>query len=364
LVIVPAVAGLAALLLCYLYSFLPMRWAPRIGLVDRPREDRHHDRPTPLGGGLAMLAALAIPCLGGGIILWALDLYTSPSWLPYELFVRYDELPERTSIALLGCTALLAAVGLVDDLRRWKPLVKFIFQVVIATGVVVLGEVRLLEMFGPAVSTPATVLWIVLITNAVNFLDNVDGLAAGVVAICAAALLAAAAAAGQLFVCVWLAMLIGLCLGFLLHNFPPAKIFMGDAGSMPLGFLLAVLSILTTYYRGEPSAGMVSLLAPLVALAVPLYDTASVITLRLSEGRSPFVGDTRHFSHRLLRRGMSPRRAVLTIYLATAATSMGAALLPHVRPAAAAVVFAQTAGIVGIIALLETAGRQGTPNEE
>ena len=171
--------------------------------------------------------------------------------------------------------------------------------------------------------------------------------------ICAGALLVAAAVSGQLFVGGWLCLLLGGTLGFLVLNFPPARLFMGDAGSLVLGYFLGVLTIQTTYYRGGASGEYYGLFVPMVLLAVPLYDTISVITLRLAERRNPMVGDTRHFSHRLLRRGLSPRQAVLVIYLATAATALGAARLPTADRTGAMLVFAQTLLIVLMIALME-----------
>jgi UDP-GlcNAc:undecaprenyl-phosphate GlcNAc-1-phosphate transferase len=185
-------------------------------------------------------------------------------------------------------------------------------------------------------------------------MDNMDGLAAGVAAICAAALLAAAASLGQLFVSAWLCLLLGALLGFLPYNFPPAKVFMGDAGSLVIGYLLGVVSCLTTYVPPGATYYLYGIFVPVVLMAVPLYDAASVILLRLHEGRSPMIGDRHHFSHRLLRRGMKVRAAVGTIYLCTAGTAISASLLPHVADRIGAIlVFAQVLIILMTIALLE-----------
>jgi UDP-GlcNAc:undecaprenyl-phosphate GlcNAc-1-phosphate transferase len=132
---------------------------------------------------------------------------------------------------------------------------------------------------------------------------------------------------------------------------------MGDAGSMVIGFLLGVLSCLTTYVQPDRGFTVYGMLAPVVLMAVPLYDVVSVVILRIRAGQNPVAGDRRHFSHRLLRRGMTVRGAVLTVYLCTAATAIAASLLPHVSTwIAAAMIFAQTGLIVMVIALLESSG--------
>ena len=217
----------------------------------------------------------------------------------------------------------------------------------------IVADVRVLTVAGPGVSIAASTLWLVMIINAFNFLDNMDGLAGSVGIVCGAALLAAAVQMEQWFVAGWLCVLVGALLGFLPFNFPRARTFMGDAGSTVVGYFLAVLSCLTTYVPpGEP-LDVGRMLTPLVLMAVPLYDMASVIALRLRSGLSIFVGDRRHFSHRLLDRGMAPTAAVLTIVLCTAGTAIAAALLPRVDGAGAMLVAAQTALILLIMALLE-----------
>ena len=141
--------------------------------------------------------------------------------------------------------------------------------------------------------------------------------------------------------------------GFLAFNFPPARIFMGDAGSLPIGYSLAVLSVLTTYYESGSGAPPYALAMPLVILAVPLYDFGSVVVIRLFEGRNPMKGDQRHFSHRLVDRGLSRRFAVLTIYLATAATGLCATLLPDATPRETLTIGVIVLAVLAIIAILE-----------
>lgn len=226
-------------------------------------------------------------------------------------------------------------------------------------------ETRLLTMLDQRVggiwlSIAVTVLWFLIVTNALNFLDNMDGLSAGVAAIAGTCFLAAAALNGQWFVAATLALIVGSSLGFLIFNFRPgrggAKIFMGDGGSLVLGFLLAFLTVRTTYYRGEgtgPAGGWYGVFMPLVVLAVPIYDFLSVCAIRISQGRSPFVGDRQHLSHRLVRLGLSEGSAVGVIYGLTAVTGLSGIILASLAPWAAVVVGVQTIVILMLVALFE-----------
>jgi UDP-GlcNAc:undecaprenyl-phosphate GlcNAc-1-phosphate transferase len=268
----------------------------------------------------------------------------------------WEQLP--LLLGFLGGCLVLGLLGLIDDRRDLGPFVKLGVQLLTTTLFVVLCDVRLLVFLPTWASVVVTVLWITTVTNAFNFLDNMDGLSAGVACVCSVAFMAAAASVAppQWFVVATLACLVGSLLGFLCWNFPPAKVFMGDAGSLVIGFVLGVLTVRTTFLpEGAPLAGRwYALLAPVVVLALPLYDLVTVSLIRLSRGKSPFVGDTNHFSHRLVARGMTRRTAVLCLYLVAAATSIAAILLPAVTtPLAAGMIFAQTLLILGVIALLE-----------
>ena len=306
------------------------------------------------------MLAIVLPSLLAVAVarVWTGEGNGPPSWLSGSVAMHIEGAASRVPMAvviLIGA-AVLCLVGLIDDRRRLGPWIKLVAQVAVSVAVVVVGNVRILTMLGEHASTMISVLWMLIIINAINFLDNMDGLAAGVTLVVACVLLAAAASIGQLFVSAWLCLLIGASAGFLVFNFPPAHIFMGDAGSTVLGFFLAVLSMLTTYYNPTAVGNqrMYGLLIPLILLAVPLYDFASVMIIRIREKRNPMVGDTRHFSHRLVARGMTVRAAVLTIYLCTAVTGIAAVLLPHVPDWAAILLAAQVLGVLGIVALLES----------
>ncbi len=340
-------------------TLIVRRVAPRIGFVDKPGGRKIHPNAKPLGGGTAIFAGVAAPLLA--ILLL---LYTSAfgehagRWNP--AFVRGAH--EHTPLALGLLAAMLAMhlLGLADDRKALGPYFKLIVQLCIVGGFVIGFDCRALTMLdhlgmGPWPSIAVTVLWIAAVTNAFNFLDNMDGLSAGVAAVCTTAFLITALSIQQWFVASALALLLGALLGFLCFNFAPATIFMGDGGSLVIGLLLGVLTVRTTYLPPDTpwASGWYAVFAPVIVLAVPLYDLIVVSIIRVWRGRSPFVGDTNHFSHRLVARGMSRRTAVLCLYLITASTSIAAILLPHVSPAFAPLIFLQTLLILGVVALLE-----------
>jgi UDP-GlcNAc:undecaprenyl-phosphate GlcNAc-1-phosphate transferase len=261
---------------------------------------------------------------------------------------------------ILAGGVVLHLLGLWDDLRPLGALPKLGVMAIVGLLVSVVGEVRIAEMWGPVASVLLTTAWIVVVTNAFNFLDNMDGLSAGVACICAAFLVVCGVMAGQVLVPGLACIFLGAMLGFLFFNFPPARIFMGDAGSLLVGYMLAVVAILTSYYESGSGRPPFALAMPLVVLAVPLYDFTSVVIIRLLEGRNPLRGDQRHFSHRLVERGLSRRSAVLTIYLATAATGLGATLLPEAGLREAVTIVALVALVLLIIAILEVPLRQSS----
>ncbi len=333
------------------------RVAIRRNFVDLPGGHKRHTRPVALGGGIAITFALVAPIvLGFFFLLLVSEQGEAPPWMPELVRIHVPGLLSRANVAvaIAAGALLLHALGIIDDKKHLSPWIKLMVQIGVAGMLVVGFDVRVLSFLGTVPSSMASILWIVLITNAFNFLDNMDGLGAGVAAITAAIFALAAIRVEQIFVPTLAFLVVGVMLGFLWHNFPPARIFMGDAGSLVIGYFMAVLTILTTYWdTGLQQEVSPRLLVPIIVLAVPLYDTTSVVIIRLRRGISPFRGDQRHFSHRLVQRGMSPTNAVLTIYLATAATSLGAILLPKSSWPMASLVLAQCLCVVLIIAILE-----------
>ena len=294
------------------------RLAWRLDLVDHPRDGVHksHLRPIPYGGGIAIWAATLITSL------------LSPFFIPRSLAPVPFPIVLHPALVLLACATLLFLTGLVDDWRGLPPLPRFLIQLATTTTLVVAcPEFRLL-LFGkaPSVAVPLTVLWITALTNAFNFLDNMDGLSAGI-GLVALLMLAGMGLLAHHFLCIVLCLILaGAIAGFLIFNFPPASIFMGDAGGFFIGFLISSTSVLSSHWFGQVFADLPHQLAPLLVLTVPLYDLITVSIIRLKNGVPPWIGDNNHISHRLVDLGLSRRTAVLVIYAATLLTCLPALL--------------------------------------
>lgn len=359
---------LLSFLISWVCTYLIKRIAPRLNFVDKPGHRKIHHIPKPLGGGMAIFLGIAIP-LAGAMLAVLIFPSPSPALSPYWSGAR-QQIPLGLGVllAMLGMHLL----GLCDDRKALGPFIKLFIQLGIIASLIVAMEwfatqtpslrLRVLTNLdhrlglGSLPSIILTVLWIGVITNAFNFLDNMDGLSAGIAAVCATAFLITALSIGQYFVSAMLAMLVGSLMGFLCFNFAPASIFMGDSGSLLIGFILGLLTVRTTYLPPDLDIahGWYALFVPIIILALPLYDFIVVSIIRISRGKSPFVGDTNHFSHRLVARGMSRRTAVLCLYLITAATSIAAIILPHVGSTfGALLIFTQTILVLCVVALLE-----------
>lgn len=351
--------SLVSFALSWFGTLMMKHLALRIGFVDKPGGRKIHANPKALGGGVAIFWAFAIPVLIGlAVIVWGHPPRQLEGRIPH-LANYWSGMRERAPMALgmLLAGLVMHVMGLIDDRKALGPYSKLIVQLATVTALVLgLKELRVLTTTGPLVSAILTIIWITAITNAFNFLDNMDGLSAGVASVCTAAFLVTTLSIGQWFVAGALALLLGALVGFLFFNFAPASIFMGDSGSLVIGLLLGILTVRTTYLPvGENwAAGWYKVFAPAIVLAVPLYDLIVVSGIRLMRGYSPFKGDTNHFSHRLVARGMSRRTAVLCIWLITASTAVAAIILPHVHDTLSAVlIFVQTLLILATVMLLE-----------
>ena len=258
-------------------------------------------------------------------------------------------------LIILGLVFVLFILGLWDDKKHLGPFFKLVVQFVVALCAAYFSDVRV-EFFieNKIITSLLSAFWIVLIINSFNFLDNMDGLSAGIAVITSSILFSIAALNGQVFIGALAIVFIGTLLGFLAFNLPPAKIYMGDAGSLVVGFFVAMLSLRTTYYHEAQSGPWYSIFVPLIVLAVPLYDFVSVTFLRIIQGKSPFVGDTQHFSHRIRKHGFTDMQTALILYLATLCTGLGAAFLYQVDLIGAVLIFIQTIMILSIIAIFET----------
>ena len=339
----------------------------RRGAIDSAGAAGHRKelRAVPNTGGTAIFAAVVLPVLAGLAAVWIVEPATWARWLPaVEPHLARMKETSPTALAIVAGMAVLYVMGFIDDRRSLSAWLKLAVELVVAAVIVGFFEVRLLTVLGPWPSMIVTVVWIVVITNAINFLDNMDGLAAGVSAIADGIFMAGCMVNHQWFIAATLALLVGSLAGFLVFNFPPARIFMGDAGSLTIGFLLAILTARTTYYYPDLGGGWYGVFMPLVVLAIPLYDFASVTLIRLKQGRSPLVGDQQHFSHRLVQRGLTPRGAVIVIWSATAVTGIGGISLGRLQGWQAILVGVQTILVLMMIALLEYAGRRAVIRED
>jgi UDP-GlcNAc:undecaprenyl-phosphate GlcNAc-1-phosphate transferase len=265
----------------------------RLGIVDRPSARKIHLRPMPYLGGTAIYLAFVL-----------------------ALLLLGDKFYIHQVVGIFVGATLMSLLGLWDDRRGLSAYAKLAGQLV-AAGILALTDVRIGILRHPVLNTGATILWVVGITNALNLLDNMDGLAGGVAAIAAAFFVLLAARSGQYLVGALAAALLGACLGFLVYNFNPASIFMGDSGALFLGFMLAAVGI---KLRFPDNLDIVTWMVPVLVLGLPIFDTTLVFISRLRRGLNPLTTPGKdHVSHRLVALGYSRREAVLICYLITGA---------------------------------------------
>jgi UDP-GlcNAc:undecaprenyl-phosphate GlcNAc-1-phosphate transferase len=297
------------------------KWCWRANLVDDPGARKIHDRPMPLAGGYAVLTGMLLPLiLAAGCIKLGIVKVSLANLIAHGFEKRGVELA-AIAIGAIAITVL----GWLDDKHELKPLPKFIGQLLIALLVAVACKRITLFVPNVAFSYVITILWLLTVINAFNFMDNMNGLCAGVGAIGAFLFALIAAADGEYLVALAGFLICGALVGFLPWNFPNARAFLGDAGSQLTGYLLAVMAILPHFYTKQ-NPNRLAVLSPLLVLAVPLIDLAHVVILR-TLNRQPFwIGDTNHLSHRLVRAGLSRSKAVLVLWLAAAAIGAVACL--------------------------------------
>ncbi len=360
---------LPSMLITWAAVFVIRRIGPGLGMVDSPGHRKVHSRPMPTCGGLGVWLGIVLPFAAGQALLAAMAgggadflLEKLPPAITQHL-PGLDQQTDKLWLLLAGGTVLMI-LGLIDDLRGldWK--LRLGVQSLVALVLVLSGWQLQVFIDAPWLTIPLSVFWIVGLVNSFNMLDNMDGLSAGVAAIAATMLATVMLIAPdpitnqpQLFVAGLLLVIAGALAGFLWHNRPPARIFMGDTGSYLIGYLIA-MATLTASFAGYDKVPPHAILAPLCVLAVPIYDTTTVIVIRLRQGRSPFVGDKSHFSHRLVELGMTKAQAVGTIYLTTATCGLGALLLHQVNLVGAVVILILNGCVLLLIGILETTGRR------
>lgn len=297
----------ASLVIAVATTPIARRVAVVSGVVAAPSARRLHQRATPLLGGLAIYLASAIALI---------------------LFGSLFYVPQLVSI-FLGAT-LVSFLGFWDDRHALPPLVKLLGQS-IAASLLVLTGVRVQLFSSLALNVALSLIWIVGVVNALNLVDNMDGLSGGVAAIASAFFLLLAVQNGQFLVGSLAAALLGACLGFLYYNFNPATIFMGDSGSLFLGYVLAAVGIKLKFDNTD----VVTWMVPVLILGVPIFDTTLVVISRLRRGVSPLQGGKDHVSHRLVRLGWTHREAVMALYLVCGALGIVATLVAHATVAEA-----------------------------
>lgn len=392
-----SLAALAALL-AWATGWVVLVVSRRVGAFDGAGvagQVKEAPRRVPNTGGIAIVVAVALPVLLGVWWLSGVDASPDADWrtdfslIPSDLHEHVAGIQRQTPMAylILGCAAFLHVLGLIDDRRPLGPYLKLGLMAVPALAVPIVttlwgghDQTRLLTLLdgrvgGAWLSVGLTAVWFLVVINAMNFVDNMDGLSAGVAVVAGGLFLVAASLRPepQWFVAAMLALVVGACVGFLVHNAPRrtgARLFMGDGGSLVLGFLLAFLTVRTTYaqvdgwafYSAYGSAsgfnaagGWYALLMPVVVLAVPLYDFVSVVCIRVSQGRSPFVGDLQHLSHRLVQKGLSKSAAVFTIWGLTAITGVSGVLLSRAQGWPAVLLGVQVLVILCVVAAFEYA---------
>ncbi len=357
-------AGLLILLVAASFSIAVVmtpvmrRASAALGLIDHPGERKGHPEPTPNGGGVAVFAAAWLP-VGAAVVVCG---YLQGSGATLPLLSKLSahaagvmSLVPRLRIIFLGALVIWG-LGLADDRWSISPWIRLAVQFGTALLLVLCGMNISIFVESAWIRGAITILWMVGLINAFNLLDNMDGLSAGAGMIIAIVFSIVAVQTGQFFIAAFLCCLIGALGGFLIYNFPPASIFMGDSGGTLLGYLLAVMTVEFTFF--QPERPLFPVVVPLMMFGLPLFDMITVTWIRLRSGRSPFQGDTNHFSHRLVALGMTRGQAVLTIYLVTATVGLGATVLYYAASAAILVVFAQAVAIFAIIGILERARPQ------
>lgn len=304
-------AFMVAFLMAFLSTPLAEKLAYKIGAIDIPKDARRmHKKPIPRLGGIAIFFGFMVAMLMFAVMT-------------------------KEMMAILAGSLIIVALGVLDDRKPIKAIIKFIVQIIAALVVIYFGGVKIdaitnPNIFSPNVylelswlAVPVTVIWIAGVTNAVNLIDGLDGLAAGIASISSICIMIIALLTNEYHIAVFTACLAGGCIGFLPYNFNPAKIFMGDSGSTFLGFALACISI-EGMFKGYAA---ISFAVPLLVLALPIFDTTVAILRRVRDHRPIMAPDRGHFHHKLIDMGFSQKQAVGIMYAISALLGISAVIL-------------------------------------
>jgi UDP-GlcNAc:undecaprenyl-phosphate GlcNAc-1-phosphate transferase len=288
------------------------RVAKRFGIVDQPNQaHKTHREPIPYLGGVAIMITVSVIVLSG------------------SLFLKMDGNTSKIVLAIMVPSVLIGLVGLADDIKNLSPISRFIAQSIAAlfTSIVIISSDTVGSPTGNSyLDFAITVVWIVGITNAINFFDNHDGGASGTVAISSFMLFILTSTSGQFYIAALAIVLSGSCIGFLYWNRNPARIYMGDAGSLFLGMILATILV---RFDPNPINRWAGFAIPVLLLAMPILDTSVSVLSRIQRGISPFQGGQDHLSHRLVRRGLTRRATAVTLWSGTGVFSLIALLISN-----------------------------------
>ena len=335
-------AIIAAFVISFAATPIVKSFAHRVGAMDVPKDERRvHTHPIPRLGGLAIFLGFIL-----SVVLFA-------------------DISRQVQGILLG-SVVIVIVGVIDDIVPLSAIIKLVVQI-IAALVAVFHGVVIEVLSNPIVfsssdyirfgvlSIPVTVIWIVAITNSVNLIDGLDGLAVGVSTISSVTMLIIALIVSDLNVAVIMSALAGACLGFLPYNLNPAKIFMGDTGALLLGYILATVSILGLF----KFYAVVSFAVPFLVIGLPLFDTVFAVIRRVLSGRSPMSPDRGHFHHRLIDMGLSQKQAVAILYAISAVLGLAAVVIAT-SGEIKAVIFVFAVAVAAIVSYAIYRGRKGT----
>jgi UDP-GlcNAc:undecaprenyl-phosphate/decaprenyl-phosphate GlcNAc-1-phosphate transferase len=334
--------GVVCLVVAWIATRIGIAIAQRLSFLDRPGAEQHKQQThaVPYGGGAAMALALVVGLCVSLALPIELQL-TAPVKIWWPIGV--------------GACALFF-IGLYDDLRHLSAKAKLIAQAIIAAAVVYAAELNIDSLRDwPILSYGIAWAWLVLVSNAYNLLDHDDGLCACTAIVSALVLVSGAFLSGDSITARHYLLVIAALLGFLWWNRPPARVYMGDAGSLPLGFLIGAGTLSVTFWPSGESGSPLAILSPVLITALPMFDTVMVVIKRLRSGQPIMRGDRNHISHRLQRLGMSPKRRLLTAVAVQIALAAGALQLRTEDLLTAVVIIAQACAIFVVVILLETA---------
>jgi UDP-GlcNAc:undecaprenyl-phosphate GlcNAc-1-phosphate transferase len=340
---------------------LVFRVGTKLDLIDHPGHRKIHDKPIIRCGGMSIFFAI---WLAVGIGLLVLFLFNN-----FEIDVRISRLltiNKKYGIAIdtlsgiFLCSSIVYITGFLDDKfsPRFSLRMKWILQMAATFLVVRFFHVRTHILPGREFDQFISFLWIIGLTNSFNLLDNMNGLCAGVAFICASFLLWVSIEQSQYYIALLTLIIMGALIGYLPYNFPRARVFLGDQGSLVIGFLLACLTLLESYISQKKTDIHFEVLMPLFAMALPLFDTASVIIIRLKQKRPLFVGDKSHLSHRLVDMGLTQVQAVVVLYVLTTVFAINAIVLVNADAFVGIMAMVQSLLMILILSFLMVYGKR------